>query len=135
VIDGQIRGSVARAAVAWAPVAVLATPGAEHAGAEPLPGPRAVQGVVSAAVGLPQVLGAAATGAARQDAADRAQLHRVSRPVGVPCLTLVTLECTPVDIAMSVGEQGVAVYSPLVLRPRHNGCVSGHAVATQRELG
>ena len=27
------------------------------------------------------------------------------------------LECTPVDIAMSVVEQGGAVYSPAVLRP------------------
>ena len=31
-------------------------------------------------------------------------------------LTLVTLECTPVDIAMSVSEAGDAVYSPVVLR-------------------
>ena len=30
-------------------------------------------------------------------------------------LTLVTLECTPVDIAMSVFEQDGAVYSPAVL--------------------
>jgi hypothetical protein len=33
-------------------------------------------------------------------------------------LTLVTLECTPVDIAMSVSAKGGAVYSPSVLRPR-----------------
>jgi hypothetical protein len=33
-------------------------------------------------------------------------------------LTLVTLECTPVDIAMSVVEPGSAVYSPAVLRLR-----------------
>ncbi len=52
VIDGQVGGWVGGALVARAPVAVLATPGAEHAGAEPLPGPRAVQGVVPAAVGL-----------------------------------------------------------------------------------
>ena len=75
VIDGQVGGWVGGALVARAPVAVLATPGAEHAGAEPLPGPRAVQGVVPAAVGLAGVLGAAATRAAGDDAADRAQLH------------------------------------------------------------
>ena len=75
VIDGQVGGGVGGALVARAPVAVLATPGAEHAGAEPLPGPRAVQGVVPAAVGLPGVLGAAATRAAGDDTADRAQLH------------------------------------------------------------
>jgi len=34
----------------------------------------------------------------------------------VPDLALVTLECTPVDIAMSVIEGGEAVYSPAVLR-------------------
>ena len=54
VIDGQVGGGVGGALVARAPVAVLATPGAEHAGAEPLPGPRAVEGVVPAAVGLPR---------------------------------------------------------------------------------
>ncbi|MGA7670150.1 MAG: hypothetical protein WBW04_06995, partial [Nitrolancea sp.] len=61
--------------VARAPVPVLATPGAEHAGAESLPGPRAVQGVVSAAVGLAGVLGATTTRAAGDDTTDRAELH------------------------------------------------------------
>ncbi len=37
----------------------------------------------------------------------------------VPCLTLVTLECTPVDIVMSVIGEGGEVYSPRVLHP---GC-------------
>ena len=37
------------------------------------------------------------------------------------CLTLVTLECTPVDIALSLFEQGSAVYSPAVLRLRDTG--------------
>jgi hypothetical protein len=54
---------------------VLATPGAEHAGTQSLPGPRAVQGVVPAAVGLAGVLGTAATRAAGDDTTDRAQLH------------------------------------------------------------
>ena len=75
VIDGQVAGSVGRTLVARAPVAVLAAPSAEHAGAEPLPGPRAVQGVVPAAVGRAGVLGAATTSAAGDDTADRAQLH------------------------------------------------------------
>ena len=77
---------------------MLATPGAEHAGAEPLPGPRAVEGVVPAAVGLAGVLRAAATSAAGDDTTDRAQLH--PRIVG-----------------------GVAgpVYSPAVLRLRDHG--------------
>jgi hypothetical protein len=93
VIDGEVGGRVGGALVARAPVAVLATPGAEDAGAEPLPGARAVQGVVPATVGLPGVLGAATTSAAGGDTADRAQLH--PRIVG--------------------GQRG-AVYSPAVLR-------------------
>ena len=75
VIDGQVGRSVGVALVARAPVAVLAAPRTQHAGAEPLPGPRGVEGVVPTAVGLPRVLGAATTSAAGDDAADRAQLH------------------------------------------------------------
>jgi hypothetical protein len=63
------------ALVARAPVTVLIAPGAEHAGVESLPGPRAVESVVPAAVGLPGVLDAAATSAAGDDTTDRAQLH------------------------------------------------------------
>ena len=40
VIDGEVRGAMGGASVARAPVAVLAAPGAEYAGAEPLPGTR-----------------------------------------------------------------------------------------------
>ena len=76
VVDGQVGSRVGGALVARTPVAVLATPGAEHAGAESLPGPRAVQRVVAAAVGLAGVLGTAATLAAGDDTADRAQLHQ-----------------------------------------------------------
>ena len=75
VVDGQVAGSVGGALVARTPVAVLTTPGAEHAGTESLPGPRAVEGVVATSVGLPRVLGAATTRAAGDDTADRAQLH------------------------------------------------------------
>ena len=116
VIDGQVRGSVGVALVAGTPVTVLTTPGPQHAGAEPLPGPRAVQGVVATAVRLARVRRAATTRAARQYAADRAQLHLGPGPLVVPRLTLVTLECTPVDIVMSVIRRGYGVYSPRVLR-------------------
>jgi hypothetical protein len=102
VVDGQVRGSVGRTLVARAPVPALATPGTEHAGAETLPGPRAVQGVVAAAVGRSCVDGAATTRPARQDGTDRAELHRWPDQRAVPCLTLVTLGSTPIDIAMSV---------------------------------
>ncbi len=75
MIDGQVDRRMSVALVARAPVAVLAAPGAEHAGAEALPRPGAVEGVVPAAVGLPGVLEAAATRAAGDDTTDRAQLH------------------------------------------------------------
>ena len=75
MINGEVSRPVGGALVARAPIAVLATPGAEDAGAESLPGPRAVQGVVPAAVGLAGVLRAATASAAGNDTADRAQLH------------------------------------------------------------
>jgi hypothetical protein len=132
VIDGQLRGSVGGTQVARTPVAALTTPRAENAGAEPLPGPRAVQRVVAASVGLPGVERAATTSAARQDAADRADLHSTRGLRGMRLLTLVTLEYTPVDIAMSVIRGGVWVYSPPVLRLRAHSstrcamCPVGH---------
>jgi hypothetical protein len=93
VVDGQVGGGVGGALVARAPVAVLAAPGTEDAGAEPLPGPRAVESVVPAPVGLAGVLGAAATRAAGDDTTDRAELH-----------------------PRIVDGVGGAVYSPAVLR-------------------
>jgi len=93
MIHGQVARRMTGTLVASAPVAVLAAPGAQHAGAEPLPGSRAVQNVVPAAVGLPGVLGAATTSAAGDDTTDRAQLH-------------------PRIVGRMVG----AVYSPAVLR-------------------
>ena len=125
VVDGQVAGSVGGALVARAPVAVLAAPGAEHAGAETLPDACAVQGVVAAAVGLPRVLGAAATRTACDDTTDRAELHGASRMRAGPCLTLVTLACTPFDIATSVIGEGGGVYSPRVLRLRSQAQVDG----------
>jgi hypothetical protein len=50
------------------------------------------------------VVSAAATRSAGDDTADRAELHGLPRLRAVPYLTLVTLECTPVDIAMSMVE-------------------------------
>ena len=75
MINGQADGGMGGPLVARAPVAVLTAPGTEHAGAESLPGPRAVQSVVPAPVGLAGVLDAAATRAAGDDTTDRAQLH------------------------------------------------------------
>jgi hypothetical protein len=77
---------------------------------------------MATAVRLPGVHGAATAGSACDDAADRAQLHG-SRRRAVSDLTLVTLECTPVDIAMSVIGEGGGVYSARVLRLGSQGHV------------
>jgi hypothetical protein len=121
VIDGQVGCPVGGTAVAGAPVAVLATPGTEHPSADSLPGPRAVQGIVAAAVRLPGVLGTATARAARDDAADRTELHGSARSgadSAAARLTLVTLDCRPFDIMESVGEAGGEVYTTAVLRLR-----------------
>ena len=102
VINGQVRSRVGGPLVARAPVAALATPGAQHAGAEMLPGPCAVEGVVPAAVGLPGVFGAAASEPARDDAAHGAELH-----------------------PRIVGGVGRTVYSPAVLGLRSQSLGSG----------
>jgi hypothetical protein len=66
----------------------------------PLPGPRAVR---------------ATTRAAGHDAGRRARLHRLCRARAVSGLTLVTLDSTPFDIAMSVDEANRSVYPSRVL--------------------
>ena len=98
MVDGHVGGGVGGMQVARTPVAMPATPGAEHAGAESLPGPRAVEGVVPAAVGLPSVVGVTATGAAVDDTTNRAQLQ-----------------------PQIVDGLGDAVYSLGVLRPPDHG--------------
>ncbi len=118
MINGQVGSGVGGTLVARAPVPVLTTPCPEHSRTEALPGPRAVQGVVAAAVRLPSVRRAAATGPAGDDATHRAELHGSARSgAGTVAarLTLVTLDCTPFDIASSVRGVGSAVYSPAVL--------------------
>jgi hypothetical protein len=64
---------------------------------------------VAAPVGLAGVLGAATTRAAGDDTADRAQFHGSLRLGALSALKLLTLGCTPFDIAMSVVEKGQAV--------------------------
>jgi hypothetical protein len=109
VIDGQVGGRMGGTVIAGTPIAVLATPGAEHAGAEALPGPRAVEPVVPAAVRLAGVLGAATTSAARGDTADRAQLH-----------------------ARIVGRVGGLVDTLRVLRPRDEALAPARSTAGMR---
>ena len=72
-----------------------------------------------AAARLASVGGAATAGLARDDTADGAPLHGSARSGAdtvAARLTLVTLECTPVDIVMSVNDGHDGGYSPAVLR-------------------
>jgi hypothetical protein len=69
------------------------------------------------------VVTAAATRAAGDDAAHRAELHRWPCQGAGTFWTLVTLECTLVDIAISVIGEGGGVYWPRVLRLRSQGHV------------
>jgi hypothetical protein len=75
VIDSQVIRVVGGTLVARTPVADLAAPGTKDAGTQALPLPGAVQRVVPAAIGRSGVNRAPTTKAARNDAADRAQLH------------------------------------------------------------
>jgi hypothetical protein len=65
---------------------------------------------------LSGVLGAAAARAAGDDTADRAELHCPQRLSEATFVTLVTIDCTRSDIAMSVSAAAGEVYSPPVLR-------------------
>jgi hypothetical protein len=59
--------------------------------------------------------------ATRDNTTDRAELHGSARSGAdtvAARLTLVTLDCTPVDMETSVSETDAAVYSPTVLRLR-----------------
>ena len=115
VINDEVGSGVGVALVSRTPVPLLTTPCPKHSRAEARPGSRAVQRVVAAAFRLPAVVGIATTRAARHDPADGAQPHRSHRMWAGTLLTLVTLECGPVDITKSVGESTVRVYSPPVL--------------------
>ena len=60
-----------------------------------------------------RMLAAASSRSAGDHAADGAELHGFPRRIrAVSDLTLVTLECTPVDIVKSVLGEGGGVYSP-----------------------
>ena len=133
VIGGQVDSRVRIPHVARAPVTVLATPRPEHSCAQALPGPRAVQGVVAAPVRQPGMDEAPTPRSARDDTADRAELH-ARRGAGTVAarLTLVTLGCRPFDIATSVSGVDAAVYSPTVLRLRDQSWASGERIGRTR---
>src|SRR3990172_8914285 len=98
--------------IARADPAELSDVRGDHPRAERLPLSGSVQGVVPAAVRRPGMEGTATAGPARDHAAHRAELHERwgARDVASR-LTLVTLDCTPFDIAKSASEPDARVYS------------------------
>jgi len=107
----RMLGTIARA-----DVAVPADVARDHPLGQAGPSRISVNVMVGTEARQASVLCAAATRSAGDDTTDRAQLHGSRRLGAVSPLTLVMLDCRPVDIAMSVVEKVAAVYSPAVLR-------------------
>jgi hypothetical protein len=103
---------------ARADVAVLADVARDHPLGQAGPSCIRMDVVVGTDARQARMLAAASSRSARDDAADRAELHGSRRIRAVSDLPLVTLECTPVDIATSLPGEGGGVYSPRVLRLR-----------------
>ena len=111
--------------IAWADPAVLPDVPIDHALRKARPSRISVNVMVGTDARYAWMLAAASSRSARDNAADRAELHRSRRrsaQVGagdvVARLTLVTLDCRLVDISSSVHAAAGAVYSPTVLRLR-----------------
>ena len=115
MIDAQVTGRMGVTLVARAPVAVLATPGAQDAGAESLPGPRAVQGRCAGCGWTAERGRCSGYRAGSSQRRRRCRASSLEPSVRGTILTLVTLDFTPFDIAMSVSYGVYAVYSPAVL--------------------
>ena len=107
--------------IAWADVAVLADVAGDHPPGQA--GPSCIRMDVMFGTHARQawMLAAASSRSARDDTADRAELHPRGAGDLATRLTLVTLDCGLVDIVTSVGRVDAAVYSPLVLRPQRQG--------------
>jgi hypothetical protein len=114
----QMLGTIARAHVA-----VLADVARDHPLGQAGPSRIRVDVMVGTDARQAWMLTAASSRSARDDTTDRAEPHRWPCQGAVTFWTLVTLECTPVDIATSVIGEGGGVYSPRVLGLRSQGHV------------
>jgi len=133
VVERQVTRRMRRmlGAIARAHVAVLADVARDHPPRQASPSCIRVDVMVGTDARQARVLAAASSRSAGDDTADRAELHQARRrpaqrstnAAAAPRLTLVTLDCTPFDIATSVSETDAAVYSPAVLRLRDQSLV------------
>ena len=127
--------------IARAYVAVLADVAGDHPLGEASPSRVRMDVMVGTDARQPGVLAAPTPWSARDDAADRAELHRSQRPSWkvrvLTLVTLVTLDCGLFDIAPSVSGVGAAVYSPAVLRLRGQGstCCGARMEVARRMQG
>jgi hypothetical protein len=125
VVERQVTRWVRRMleTIARADVAVLADVAGDHPLGQASPSRVRMDVMVGTDARQAWMLAAASSRSARDDPADRAELHGPARasskvPLVAARLTLVTLDCGPFDIATSVDEVDAAVYSPTVLRLR-----------------
>jgi hypothetical protein len=102
--------------IARADVAVLADVAGDHPLGQASPSRISVKVMVGPDARQARMLAAASSRSTRDDAADRAELHPSSAGDLATRLTLVTLDCRPVDIATSVSRGHAAVHPPAVLR-------------------
>jgi hypothetical protein len=123
----RMLGTIARA-----DVAVLADVAGDHPLGQAGPSRVGMDVMVGTDARQARMLAAASSRSARDDTADRAELHCSLGPTVSP-LTLVTLDCTPVDIAMSVNGGVCGVYSLGVLRLRSQSGALWEA-STERRL-
>jgi hypothetical protein len=101
VIERQVTRRMRRmlGTIARADVAVLADVPGDHPLGQASPSRVRVDVMVGTDARQPRVLAAPTPCSARDDAADRAELHRLPCLRAMPRLTLVTLDCRPLDIA------------------------------------
>jgi len=114
VVERQVTRWMRRmlGTIARAHVAVLADVAGDHPLGQASPSCIRMDVMVGTDARQTRMLAAASCRSARDDAANRAELHGSRRIRAVSDLTLVTLECTPVDIVKSVLGEGGGVYSP-----------------------
>jgi hypothetical protein len=128
VVERQVTRRVRRmlGTIARADVAVLADVAGDHPLGQAYPSRVRVDVMVGTDARQPRVLAAPTPRSARDDAADRAELHPRRAGDLAARLTLVTLDCRPLDIAASVGRVSAAVHPPAVLRLRDQPAWAAH---------
>lgn len=137
MVGGQVARWMRRmlGTVARAHPAVLPDMAGDHPPGQADPSRVRVDGMVGTDARQPRVLAAPTLSSARQDPADRAELHGAARlwrgADGAP-VTQVTVERRPFNIMKSVANAVARVYSPTVLSLR--GHLEHHLAAPAAQV-